>query len=166
MHRRVSSKGGDNLRLDIPKSPSMYGTPESPQSQTAPLFAGTPPMTSTPPMSGYASSRASSATFSAQHMKVPEVGLTGAMPAQSEISFSSKYSLSPDPARWDETSQTMNCTDRILDETEKVIRQGEISAVYPMVSYLVKQPSTTLGGYNLGGVNASGQVPDMGNFVL
>lgn len=35
-----------------------------------------------------------------------------------------------------------------------------------MVSYLVKQSPTTLGGYNLGGINASGQVPEMGNFGL
>ncbi|QRV77885.1 glycoside hydrolase family 16 protein [Ceratobasidium sp. AG-Ba] len=34
-------------------------------------------------------------------------------------------------------------------------------AVYPMLSYFLRTPSSTLGGYNLGGINASGQVPDM-----
>ncbi|KAF8686382.1 Glycoside hydrolase family 16 protein [Rhizoctonia solani] len=179
--------GGENLRLDIP-TPNAYGAPESPQSQTAPLFSSG---TSTPVLAGYASSRSSTQTFSAQHMKVPIVGMTGAMPAQSEISFSSKYSLSPDPARWDshmlnepddELHRPDPRRDRKLDSAGTlftargivnlgcliILALGLISlfAVYPMVSYLVKRPSTTLGGYNLGGVNASGQVPEMGNFGL
>ncbi|CAE6443354.1 hypothetical protein ACGC1H_006125 [Rhizoctonia solani] len=188
MHRRASSKvGADGLRLDIPKSPSAYGAPESPQSQTVPLFAST----GTPVMAGYASSRNSSATFSAQHMKVPEMGFTGAMPAQSDFSISSKYSLSPDPARWDETMlnepddelhRPDPRRDRKSDSAGSVLTMrgvmnlgcllilmlGLISlfAVYPMVSYLVRDAPTTLGGYNLGGVNASGQVPDVGNFGL
>lgn len=40
------------------------------------------------------------------------------------------------------------------------------SAVYPLVSYFTQQQTSTLGGYNLGGINASGQVPEMGNFGL
>ncbi|KAF8754670.1 Glycoside hydrolase family 16 protein [Rhizoctonia solani] len=177
--------GGENLRLDIP-TPNAYGAPESPQSQTAPLFSSG---TSTPVLAGYASSRSSTQTFSAQHMKVPIVGMTGPV---GDI-VSSKYSLSPDPARWDshmlnepddELHRPDPRRDRKLDSAgtlftaRGIVNLGcliillwftytnESSAVYPMVSYLVKRPSTTLGGYNLGGVNASGQVPEMGNFGL
>ncbi|KAG8960222.1 hypothetical protein FRC03_006878 [Tulasnella sp. 419] len=40
-------------------------------------------------------------------------------------------------------------------------------AGYPILSYFTKEEMTTLGGYNLGGINATGQVPDMpGNFAL
>jgi beta-glucanase (GH16 family) len=34
-------------------------------------------------------------------------------------------------------------------------------AVTPMLTYFLNVPPSTLGGYNLGGINASGQVPDM-----
>ncbi|KDN37556.1 hypothetical protein RSAG8_10073, partial [Rhizoctonia solani AG-8 WAC10335] len=185
MHRRASSKvGADALRLDIPKSPSGYGAPESPQAQTVPLFASSN-------MAGYTSSRASSATFSAQHMKVPEQGMSGAMPARSDFSFSSKYALSPDPAAWDETMldepddelhRPDPRRDRKSDSAGSVFTMrglmnlgcllivilGLISlfAIYPMVSYLITKSPTTLGGYNLGGINASGQVPELGNFGL
>ena len=41
------------------------------------------------------------------------------------------------------------------------------SAGYPLVVHFAQMEPTTLGGYNLGGINASGQVPDMyGNFGL
>lgn len=99
MHRRLSSKGAD-LRLDIPRD-SPYASPMgSPQGQSVPFFA-------------------SSRNVEAAHMKVP-VATGGMMPVsiyciyllyangqagntynQSELSFASKYSLSPDPARWD-----------------------------------------------------------------
>ena len=39
--------------------------------------------------------------------------------------------------------------------------------MYPLVSKLLESEVSTLGGYNLGGTNASGQVPEMsGNFGL
>jgi hypothetical protein len=41
------------------------------------------------------------------------------------------------------------------------------SAVYPLVSSLLRSDLSTLGAYNLGGTNATGQVPEMtGNFGL
>ena len=41
------------------------------------------------------------------------------------------------------------------------------SAGYPIITYFTETKQSTLGGFNLGGVNASGQVPEMsGNFGL
>ena len=41
------------------------------------------------------------------------------------------------------------------------------SAGYPLISYFTTHPLTTLGAYNLGGINGSGQVPNMpGNWGL
>lgn len=37
-------------------------------------------------------------------------------------------------------------------------------AGYPIISYFVRHPFGTLGGYNLGGINASGQVPEIQGF--
>ncbi|KAF9056531.1 glycoside hydrolase family 16 protein [Panaeolus papilionaceus] len=43
----------------------------------------------------------------------------------------------------------------------------ECSAGYPLVSHLTTKPISTLGGFNLGGINSSGQVPIMtGNWGL
>lgn len=41
------------------------------------------------------------------------------------------------------------------------------SAGYPLITYFTKHPLSTLGAFNIGGINASGQVPDMtGNWGL
>ena len=37
------------------------------------------------------------------------------------------------------------------------------SAGYPLISHFISMKPSTLGGYNLGGINASGQVPVMSN---
>lgn len=37
-------------------------------------------------------------------------------------------------------------------------------AGYPIISYFVRHPFGTLGGFNLGGINASGQVPEIQGF--
>jgi beta-glucan synthesis-associated protein KRE6 len=37
------------------------------------------------------------------------------------------------------------------------------SAGYPLISHFISIKPSTLGGYNLGGINASGQVPVMSN---
>ncbi|KAG0141298.1 hypothetical protein CROQUDRAFT_51909 [Cronartium quercuum f. sp. fusiforme G11] len=37
-------------------------------------------------------------------------------------------------------------------------------AGYPIISYFIRHPFGTLGGYNLGGINGSGQVPDIQGF--
>ena len=38
---------------------------------------------------------------------------------------------------------------------------------YPIISFATKQRQTTQGGFNLGGINATGQVPDfLGNWGL
>ena len=41
------------------------------------------------------------------------------------------------------------------------------SAGYPLITYFTRTPQSTLGGFNLGGINASGQVPEIpGNWGL
>jgi beta-glucan synthesis-associated protein KRE6 len=41
------------------------------------------------------------------------------------------------------------------------------SAGYPLISFFTTHPPSTLGGFNFGGINASGQVPSMnGNWGL
>ena len=40
------------------------------------------------------------------------------------------------------------------------------SAGYPLITHFMKKPLTTLGGFNIGGTNASGQLADIGNFGL
>jgi beta-glucan synthesis-associated protein KRE6 len=41
------------------------------------------------------------------------------------------------------------------------------SAGYPLITYFTRHPLSTLGGFNIGGINATGQVPKMpGNWGL
>ena len=40
------------------------------------------------------------------------------------------------------------------------------SAGYPIISHFTTKQLSTLGGFNIGGINASGQVPSIGNFGL
>lgn len=40
------------------------------------------------------------------------------------------------------------------------------SAGYPIITYFTKSTQSDLGGFNVGGINASGQVPSIGNWGL
>ena len=40
------------------------------------------------------------------------------------------------------------------------------SAGYPLITYFTKKELSTLGGFNVGGTNASGQIAAIGNFGL
>ncbi|CAE6494910.1 unnamed protein product, partial [Rhizoctonia solani] len=106
-----------------------------------------------------------------------------------------KYSLAPDPRQWGsgislqdrEADDDLHNPDPRRDH--RIDRGGTICtgrgilnlgclfilssgllmlfAGYPILSYFLTKQPVTLGGYNLGGINATGQVPEMiGNFGL
>ncbi|KAI9065842.1 glycoside hydrolase family 16 protein [Trametes sanguinea] len=118
-------------------------------------------------------------------------GKTTSMPA----SISDKFSLSPDPSSWgadlsidhpegdDHLHNPDPRRDRKHDQgghifTSRglwnlgclfVLGAGLLAlfAGYPIISYFTKHPLSTLGGFNLGGINATGQVPAIsGNWGL
>ncbi|QRV76398.1 glycoside hydrolase family 16 protein [Ceratobasidium sp. AG-Ba] len=113
----------------------------------------------------------------------------------SEMSVSSKYALTPDPSTWglnllasvpepdDYLHNPDPRRDRASDLGASIFTARGIAnlgclsllalafiglfAVYPIVDNLTGQKYNTFGGYNLGGINASGQVPEIpGNFGL
>ncbi|QRV93228.1 glycoside hydrolase family 16 protein [Ceratobasidium sp. AG-Ba] len=112
----------------------------------------------------------------------------------SDFSFSSKFALSPNPAQWDtgllssqpEPDDDLHNPDPRKDRTgvytgsiftiRGLLNLGCLGililaliglfAIYPIISYFLKDEQSTLGAYNLGGTNASGQVPEVGNFGL
>ncbi|QRW07225.1 glycoside hydrolase family 16 protein [Ceratobasidium sp. AG-Ba] len=104
----------------------------------------------------------------------------------------SQYSFDSDPARWNiafqpEPDDDLHNPDPKRDRHNDlggsmlslrgIMNLGCLSllilglvglfAVYPLVSAFLKDQPSTFGAYNLGGINASGQVPEMnGNFGL
>ncbi|KAG8679603.1 beta-glucan synthesis-associated protein, partial [Ceratobasidium sp. 394] len=113
----------------------------------------------------------------------------------SETSISSKYALTPDPSTWglnllasipepdDDLHNPDPRRDRKSDFGASILtRRGfanlgclvilalafiGLFAVYPIVDWFTGPKYNTFGAYNLGGINASGQVPEMpGNFGL
>ncbi|CAE6533395.1 unnamed protein product, partial [Rhizoctonia solani] len=118
--------------------------------------------------------------------------LSGSKSSVSRAHFSSAYSLGPDPALWGMRSTTNDhpepdddlhnpdpVRDRRLDRHFSFSMRGLsnvgcllilflslllLFAGYPIVTYLTRAPMSTLGAYNLGGINASGQVPEILGF--
>ncbi|KAF8708027.1 Beta-glucan synthesis-associated protein (SKN1), partial [Rhizoctonia solani] len=106
--------------------------------------------------------------------------------------FSRAYALGPDPARWgmgsvieddiepdDHLHNPDPARDRKLDRHVSFSMRGLynvgclailiISVLmlfggYPIITYLSNAQLSTLGAYNLGGINASGQVPEIPGF--
>ncbi|EPQ53587.1 glycoside hydrolase family 16 protein [Gloeophyllum trabeum ATCC 11539] len=110
-------------------------------------------------------------------------------------STSEKFSLAPDPRMWGSSlfanqPEDDDCLhnpdprrDRIVDHGGSIFSARGIAnlgcivilalailglfAGYPLASYFTKHGLSNLGGFNLGGINASGQVPSMnGNWGL
>ncbi|KAG2150172.1 glycoside hydrolase family 16 protein [Suillus cothurnatus] len=108
-----------------------------------------------------------------------------------EQSISEKFSLSPDPSSWGATL-AMNLEepdDELHNPDPRRDRQNDrggsvftyrgltnlgcliflavgmvtLFAGYPMISYFTKQALSNEGGFNIGGINASGQIPTMTN---
>ncbi|KIK63034.1 glycoside hydrolase family 16 protein [Collybiopsis luxurians FD-317 M1] len=113
--------------------------------------------------------------------------------SRASSSIAAKFSLNPDPKRWnsivdprtkepdDDLHNPDPRRDRLYDNRFAVSGRGianigcilllisvllGLFAGYPVASYFTTKSLSTNGGYNLGGVNASGQVPDIGNFGL
>lgn len=108
-----------------------------------------------------------------------------------EQSISDKFSLSPDPSSWgatlamnleepdDELHNPDPRRDRNNDRGGSVFTYRGLTnlgcliflavgmvtlfAGYPMISYFTKQSLSNEGGFNIGGINASGQIPTMPN---
>lgn len=108
-----------------------------------------------------------------------------------EQSISDKFSLSPDPSSWgatlamnleepdDELHNPDPRRDRKNDRGGSVFTYRGLTnlgclvflavgmvtlfAGYPMISYFTKQSPSNEGGFNIGGINASGQIPTMTN---
>ncbi|KAG8904179.1 hypothetical protein FRB99_002127 [Tulasnella sp. 403] len=110
-------------------------------------------------------------------------------------SISDKYSLGTDPSFWgaDLAINTPEPDDHIHNPDPRRDRKNDkggtiftargianlgcllilalglvtLFAGFPLITYFTQHPLTTLGGYNLGGINSSGQVPSMtGNWAL
>ncbi|KAK7059126.1 hypothetical protein VNI00_001752 [Paramarasmius palmivorus] len=107
----------------------------------------------------------------------------------SASSVSDKFSLSPDPANWgtDLSPQRSEPDDYLHNPDPRRDRKNDsggtwftsrgftnlgcllllgislatLFAGYPMISYFTTHEMSFLGGFNLGGINASGQVPSM-----
>ncbi|KAI0353021.1 beta-glucan synthesis-associated [Trametes cingulata] len=106
------------------------------------------------------------------------------------LSLGDEYTLSPDPQKWGaDLSLDSKEEDDELHAPEPAPPRGRIEhdghvfswrgvtnlgalvvliagiltlfAGYPMITAITEKPFSTLGGFNLGGVNASGQVPDI-----
>lgn len=111
------------------------------------------------------------------------------------LSLSDKYSLSPDPSTWgahlmmdqpENDDHLHNPDPRRDHRSDKgghiftarglanlgclaILCAGIVTlfAGYPLITYFTKKPVSTNGGFNLGGINASGQVPSIpGNWGL
>ncbi|EIM88603.1 glycoside hydrolase family 16 protein [Stereum hirsutum FP-91666 SS1] len=112
--------------------------------------------------------------------------------ASSGSGIAEKFSLSPDPSRWgtnlspefaeadDDMHNPSDLTDGKTSGSSFITMRGLTNlgclvllaigiiclfAVYPILSFAGVVSSSSLNGYNLG-LNASGQVPDIGNFGL
>ncbi|GJE87636.1 glycoside hydrolase family 16 protein [Phanerochaete sordida] len=110
-------------------------------------------------------------------------------------SISDKFAMSPDPSSWggdlspsfrepdDELHNPDPKRDRKSDKGGTIFTSrgianlgclfilfggmGMLFAGYPLISHFTKKEQATLGGFNLGGTNATGQVPKMpGNWGL
>ncbi|QRW20409.1 glycoside hydrolase family 16 protein [Rhizoctonia solani] len=102
--------------------------------------------------------------------------------------LASTYSLDPDPEHWGTKLQLEDIEpdddlhnpdperDRKHDARDRIAIRGLINlgclailiiglislfAGYPIIAFFTQQSASTLGAYNLGGVNASGQVPEL-----
>ncbi|KAI0735052.1 glycoside hydrolase family 16 protein [Earliella scabrosa] len=109
-------------------------------------------------------------------------------------SLSDKYSLSPDPASWGanlgidhpENDDYLHNPDPRRDRNSDkggniftmrglanlgclfVLCAGILTlfAGFPLITYFTRTPLSTNGGFNIGGINASGQLPSIGNYGL
>ncbi|KAH8113341.1 beta-glucan synthesis-associated [Phellopilus nigrolimitatus] len=105
---------------------------------------------------------------------------------------SEKYSFAPDPTQWGANlspdliedddylhnpdartktkGDTFVCTRRGIENVGclSVLIVGLIAlfAGYPIIAHFTANKLSTLGGFNIGGTNASGQIPSIGNFGL
>ncbi|THH13369.1 hypothetical protein EW146_g6838 [Bondarzewia mesenterica] len=115
--------------------------------------------------------------------------------ASSTSSIADKFSLSPDPSSWgaDLSPNVREPDDFLHNPDPKRDRKNDqggniftyrgfinlgclaiialgifaLFAGYPIITYFTKKSLSTFGAFNLGGLNASGQVPDMpGNWGL
>ncbi|KAG8827745.1 beta-glucan synthesis-associated protein [Serendipita sp. 401] len=112
---------------------------------------------------------------------MPNPFRTSADPSLHHGSTSSKYALSPDPSKWGGgVLVTHHEADDWLHNPSKEDGNGSIFTLrglanlgclfilaaglvalfagYPMFSYIFRSQLTNMGGYNLGGINATGQV--------
>ncbi|KAF9038297.1 beta-glucan synthesis-associated [Hymenopellis radicata] len=115
--------------------------------------------------------------------------------SQEFLSLSKKYSLSPDPQQWgaDLSPDLVEPDDHIHTPSQEKSREKEydghavsmrglsnlgclavlcvgilsLFVGYPVISFYTRIPLSNQGGFNLGGLNASGQIPDIpGNWGL
>jgi beta-glucanase (GH16 family) len=101
-----------------------------------------------------------------------------------------KFYLSPDPTEWGSTlySDTREPDDELHTPDSRDRGSGNkftgrglmnlgclfvlgmglvvLFAGYPLISFFQTHAQSNMGGFNLGGINATGQVPSMGNFGL
>jgi beta-glucanase (GH16 family) len=155
----------------------------SPVSRISPTFAKGPP-----------SLRSTTSNSSLSESPYSISAAAGRTPS-TNTSLSDKFSLSADPAAWgsdinpnhpepdDYLHNPDPRRDRKNDNGGHVLTYRGLTnlgcllflgtvlialfAGYPLLTYFTKHPLSTLGGFNIGGINATGQVPKMpGNWGL
>ncbi|CAE7232687.1 unnamed protein product [Rhizoctonia solani] len=193
MHRRKSSKpdsASDMSGAGTYGNRSPMTPPMSQSGLNVPLMTRERNVEATmmkPPTGGVYSTVAASAS----NLTISSRSETLAPPN----SVSSKYHLSPDPAKWGAANVYLNVPepddqlhnpdprrDRLHDGGGSIFNPRGLAnlgcllilaliltglfAVYPIADSFLRQ-TETLGAYNLGGINASGQVPEIvGGFGL
>ncbi|PCH33737.1 glycoside hydrolase family 16 protein [Wolfiporia cocos MD-104 SS10] len=178
----MASLGPNSQRRYIqPDSPSTTNL-LSPQSRASPGVQG-------------AQSQASSIRSMPSDASINESRYASGTPSTIPPSISDKFSLSPDPSSWgadltpghpeddDYLHNPDPRRDRKSDQGGHIFTYRGITnlgcifilgagiitlfAGYPLISYFLKHELSRSGGFNLGGVNASGQIPSMnGNYGL
>ncbi|KAF8958578.1 beta-glucan synthesis-associated protein-domain-containing protein [Flammula alnicola] len=108
--------------------------------------------------------------------------------ASGKHSIAEKYSLGPEPALWGMPLNVREDDDALHDPrvnsgnghlltVRALTNLGSLvpltrmfhflsSAGYPIISHFLAKKPSTQGGFNLGGINASGQIPEFSNFGL
>lgn len=130
-----------------------------------------------------------------QHASTSAISLLASSSTHDVVSLTDKYSLSASPASWGlpvymttpEPDDALHNPDPRRDRKSDmggslftgrglanlgclfILAAGVLMlfAGYPILSHFLTKLQTTQGGFNLGGINATGQIPDMpGNFGL
>ncbi|PPQ63460.1 hypothetical protein CVT24_004992 [Panaeolus cyanescens] len=86
---------------------------------------------------------------------------------QSQAILNEKYSLGPSPQDWGVELWSKDPDDDLHNPLLEDADPTLFTAPYPLIVHFTEKRQTNQGGFNLGGINASGQLPEItGNFGM